>query len=241
MSTRDFRCLVSGVSLLGAEAAAWLFVREEGGRALPITLPIWGCYGGHGRLEDVSDGPHTKLLEQAFVRGGEQGSVRVSWERLGLSPGAIDHVEGIVSLALMASIHGELDAFLWHDQAVHCALFEANVAAALMQGEPRRLHSAKVHELGSLVLPHRISRDIYGPVADATATERCKFGLGFVSCAALIDALVGLRIEVRGPGSGIALAERREQEWLAAALQRFSENEVLLLALSEYASRDAEG
>lgn len=240
MSLRDFRCLVSGVSLLDSEAAAWLFVVEPGGVPRPIALPIWGSYGGLGRLEEVAEGPNTTLLERAFVKGLKQGRVVAPWGELGLSPGAITDAAGILSLALLTSIHGGRSSLSWHGSPVQCALIEAHVAAALMQGEPERLHAVPVEELGPLVLPHAISRDIYRPVMQATATERCKFGLGFISCAAFIEALGGWGVELRGPGQGIELSSRSEQEWLAGALQRFSDDESLLLALSDYAAREPE-
>jgi len=241
MSLRDFRCQVSGVSLLHAEVAVVLTARMPGGEYGPVALPLFGRYAGQGFVEEVQDGPNADLILAAFQHGLQSGAVVANWESLGMAPLEVDHIETLLSLVSCAQIHGE-GALAWEGLELGFSLIQAHVAAALMEAEAEDLPPSQTLEsLPGFVLGNSsVSKQIYAPLRDAGVRLRCRFGLSFVALQVLKEAMAERDRGFDSPGMGIDEDDSQPDVWLAEALLAAEGDEELALALAEYGSSDDE-
>ncbi len=235
MSIRDFRSLVSQVSLFGAETALVLLQRE-GDHFIPISLPLWGRYEGCGTLSEVEPGPNAELVLSAFQRALQEGQASIDWNDLGVPPCDVDHIETLLSLIACAQLHGK-EALTWHGSALGFALLSGHVAAALMTREPCIESSMSVEELPAAVLKSPSSAAIYGSLGGKSLTLKCKFGLSFVGFFALEETMSAENIHWIPTTQVIEEGERNADLWLAEAMVRFSENAEILEALEDYGAR----
>ena len=235
--TVDYRCLVSGVSLLGAETMGLLCAASAAeGPFLPCALPLWGRYEGNGSLAEVQVGPNAEVIVRAFHDDIRRGEARIDWSDLGVAPVDLDHIETLLAVVRTNSIHG-LDAVRWRGRLVDLALVQADVAAALMQDEPARLSRIPVDELPQAVVEGSpIFAEVMRLAFSRGPKMRCKFGLSLVSLASFVDQLDLLGVTLGGPQHGIQLEMSEPARWLAEAYQHFSTNDPMRQALDEYVS-----
>lgn len=231
MSLRDFRCQLSGISLLHAECALVL-LSSNSGRWVPLSLPLWGVYEGVGTLGQMDEGPNAELILAGFQRALREGRAELDRNTLGDLADELDHVETLVNLIAFSQVQG-LDAVRWEGQPVGFALASAHVAAAFMTGEPELSPDLPLEGLPGFVLPEPASLSIYAPLSQAKLNLRCKFGLSFYGFLALTQEFARQGRAWAPPGLGIDVSESRPQAWLAEAMLAAAGHEELLEALRE--------
>ena len=238
----DYRCALSGVSLLGAEAMAVLLARPqlEKGPFFSVALPIFGQYDGSLALGDVHEGPNSAAILRAFTQDWAKGRAVVDFEALGVEPFAIDHIETLLSLIRLNQVHAS-NALFWHGLELDFALFESNVAAAAMQDEPEALLDVASDELVWAVLGrHPLTSSIYLQALSGGPRLRCKYGLSAVALASLALRLRSENLPWSGPGAGYPSEARQPLVWLTEATERWGQDAALVEALEEYASQLSE-
>jgi len=232
----DYRCGLSGLSLLGAETMAVLHTPMGPGQSMPCSLPLWGTYDGSGTLVEVQEGPNAELLVRVFSEDLDAGRAQVDWRRLTIAPVPIDHIETLLALIRTNEIHG-LGAVTWRGHEPHVALFESNIAAAAMQGEPDLLHGVRIDDLLVAVLGESaLAQAIYARIGEDGPKMRCKWGLSLVALAALISELIARGLTFRSPVP-VAEQDRDPAQWLALSYADLREAPLMLEALSEYSSQ----
>ncbi len=239
----DYRCAISGLSLMGAETMAVVLASRDGqtGTYVPCALPLFGTYDGSGSLVEVSEGPNAEAILGAFNRDLEQGLATVEWTRFSLQPMALDHIETWLGLLRANAIH-ELDAVSWRGYRLDLAFFESHVAAAHMQAEPQRLFGVPVDKLPQAVFfDHPLASRIYEAAFECGPQLRCKYGLSLVAFASLWEALGPRGADLDGPGYAYPLEASQGALWLAEAYRDLGADEALLEALDDYTSALAGG
>lgn len=239
MSVHDVRCMVSGISLLGAQTALILLSRSPEASAWQLAgLPLWGVYLGTGTLEEVNHGANAELLLEAFAEAAAANELRIDWEQLGMAAFPFDCIEDILMLLACARIHAP-EAVIWGQEVVSYALVEAHFGAALMSREPVGLSDLKIEELPDVVFAKAAcGQRIYSRLSARSLKQKCQFGLSFLGLAAFAEQLEDQQIEPAGP---FFVAEPGQKErWLAAALETFAEAPDIVEALEEYAASERE-
>lgn len=207
------------------------------GRVLPVSLPVWGRYEGSGVVLDIDEGPNVTRILSGWQSDLVGASAFVDWEALGMEAMEIDHIETLIAVVIANEYHG-LNALTWRGARLSLCLFESNIAACLMQGEPESLHKIKVEDLASCVLSnHPIANSIYSELADEGPKLRCKFGLGSVALSSLVEAMNSSNKVWARPKQGITELERDPARWLAEAYLAFADEPDLIEALEEYTTQ----
>lgn len=235
MSHRDFRCALSGVSLLNSEVAAVLLEETEGGWR-PACLPLFGVYEGIGTVSDVNDGPNADLILAWFQRGLEGQKVFVDFAAMDLAPQEVDHIETLLSLLACSQIQGG-GAVRTQNGALGFALLCAHLAATLMEGEPELPLEVPVERLAEVVFDSELGRLIYEPLRNESHRLRCKFGLSMIGLGALDQAMKAWDRKWVPPGPGIAATDAEPALWLAEALLEFADSPSIIEALEDYAGQ----
>lgn len=232
MSARDYRCLVSGVSLLGASCAGVLLAPREG-VLRPVALPLFGRYWGAGFPQELDEGANYRLILDALLLARDQGQLGVDWAQLGVDPFALDDMEAFLSLVALGQLHAPL-AITLHGAPLSFALLEANVAATFMDREPHGLEDVELFQLPERVLCNPIGCALYAGYLDLPLKLRLQFGLSFLGLSALDHEMQLLGVRWEPPGLGWEVVSEQSASWLREAWQRFGDQEDLLAALEEY-------
>lgn len=237
----DYRCMITGVGLLGAECGCVVLAQTPDAAFVPITLPLWGRYTGHGAVEDIHEGPGADL-----ILGGLQGlqqskHLRVNWATLGVEPQPLDHIEAVLGILALAHIHAP-SAVQCQGRVLRFALLSGHVAAALMAEEPVRLpHDTPIEQLPEVVFNQDpLASTLYAPLAAQSVRLRCRFGLILAGFAALDDGLLSRNLRWSPPGEATIASAAASERWLAHALAQASDDPVLLAGLSEHLSAGSE-
>jgi len=205
--------------------------------ASPVALPVFGRYDGSGGVVELHEGDNAQRILAAFVRDLEEGRAHLDWGRLGIEPLPIEHMETLLAL-LSANVIHQCDAITWHGLSLGVALFEGNVAAALMQDEPLELLGTRVEDLPTAVLVQsHCVESIYAALHLAGPSLRCKYGLSFVALASLHAAMKKWAKPWSNAHAGYVRGETDPARFLAEAYRELSSDEGLLDALSEYSSQ----
>ena len=239
MTTRDLRCLFSGVSLWGAETALVLLGPDEGALR-PISLPLLGRYLGHGLLEDITDGPNCALILAALQKACDEGALRVDWQGLGVEPTLLEDLQSFLSLVAYAQLSCP-DAIVLHDHPLQFALLEANVLAALVARPTTGLDDARLDELPSRVFGGRNgAATLYRALASQPLALRLRFGQSLLGLYALERAFEAEGLSWSSPGGGWERDDGRAASWLEQALLRFRDQLDVIEALDEYSQGTVE-
>lgn|GEM_PF-2344124 len=238
MSLRDFRCLLSGVSLLHAECAL-VFLSAGSGKWTPVSLPLWGTYEGVGTLGQMAEGPNAELILAGFQTALREGRAELDHTALGGLADDVSHIETLVNLVALSQIQG-LNAVRWEGRALGFGLASAQVAAAFMARDPVLAPDIALEELPDFVLSEPPSSLIYAPLREAQLNLRCKFGLSFYGFLALKQAFAKQGGKWEPPGDGIELRDSHPQVWLAEAMLSASSQEDVLEALREIQESELE-
>lgn len=234
MSVRDFRCVFSGVSLLGSEVAVVLLQRL-GERWRPAALPLFGTYEGTGTVAEVNEGPNSELILHALGQDGSAGVV-FDFEAMGLEPQPIEHIETFLGLVACSQLQSG-NLVRASEGELGFALLSAHVAAALMEREPELAQETSVEGLGEVIFDSELARSIYRQVRAQNHRLRCKFGLSMVGLAALDQSMMAWGKSWTTPGPGIPLEEADAALWLTQATVEFSQDEGIIEALEDYAGQ----
>jgi hypothetical protein len=235
MSRHDFRCALSGVSLLDAEAALLLVERREARWRL-ASLPLWGTYDGSGTLAELQEGPGSELLLEGWLREQGRGSVTVDFESMELSERPMDSLEMVLSLMACSQVGG-LDAVRVGPNPVGFVLLSAHVAAHLMELEPELDRGVKLEGLADVAFEGGWGSRLYAPLSQLPLIVRCKFGISLAGLISLRRRFESLKIEPSPTSEGIAESESEPARYLAEAMVKFESDEVLLSALEDYAGQ----
>lgn len=238
VTRRDYRCAFSGLSLFDAEVAV-VIIEQAGPRWRPITLPLFGIYEGMGTVGEVHEGPNADLVLSTFQGGAREEGLVIDFQKMGLEPQPIDHIETLLSLLAVSQIQGE-GALRSDGGALGFTLMSAHVAAALMAGEPRLPLERSVDDLWEVVFESQLAQSIYRPLRDQPHRLRAKFGLSLVGLAALCEQMERHGKPWVPPGEGLPLVESNRTLWLAEAMVTWADDELLVEALEEYTSQGDE-
>lgn len=234
MSVRDFRCVFSGVSLLGSEVAVVLLQRL-GDRWCPAALPLFGLYEGACTVSEVSDGPNAEMILSAV----SEGRVEIDFDAMGLASQPVLHIETFLELIACSQLHGD-DAVRSGEGPMGFALLSAHVAAALMNAEPELPLAPSVENLAEDVFESSFGRQTYRQLGALSHRLRCKFGLSMVGLAALDQSMKAWGKPWSPPGPGIPEEEADPALWLTLATVEFAGDEALIEALEDHAGQGEE-
>ncbi len=81
MGLYDCRCMATGVSLKGADAAL-ILLQQAAGTYRPIALAIKGTYDRLGSIDMIEEDANTRLVLRFFLGGLQSGALRVDEESL---------------------------------------------------------------------------------------------------------------------------------------------------------------
>lgn len=235
MSRRDFRCGLTGVSLLGAEAALVL-IQKTGEIWHLSSLPLFGRYEGAGTLTEVSEGPNADLLLAFFKSAHASGQVVVDFEKMGLSEQPLDDLEMWLSLLACSQV-GNHDACRYLEQPLGFCLFSAHVLAQLMGGEPEEPIGLSLEALPTAVLGPGFGPHVYQGLSSRSLKTRCKFALSFLGLLAAKQEMERREVALLPPGPGIFEDETEPARYLAEALVAFASSVELVEALEDYAGQ----
>lgn len=238
MSRHDFRCALSGVSLIDAEVAL-LLVERRAGRWHLASLPLWGIYDGSGTLSEFQEGPNADLLLEGWTGELRRGNVRVDLEAMGLSEQPLDSLEMMLSVMACSQVGG-FDAVRVGDRPVGFLLLSGHVAAHVMELSPELDRGVTLESLPEAVFRGGWGSRLYGELRHLPLTVRCKFGILLAGLLALSQRLDSLKIELRPTTEGIVESESEPARYLTEAMMRLSNDEVLLSALEDYAGQFGE-
>ncbi len=239
-SLRDYRCMITGVGLLDTECGCVLLAEKDSG-FIPVTLPLWGRYAGHGTLEEISDGPGSDLVLGGIQELQRSGRLNIDWQALGVEPRPLDHIEAVISVLALGHIHRQ-GAIQCDKRTLSLAIFSAHVAAALMDQEPSGLpQDTPIERLPEVVFRgDPIAQTLYGPLAAQSVRLRCRFGLILAGFRALEEGFKARQIQWAAPSEAPPVDSAASERWLAHALARAGDDPILLAGLSEHLSSGSE-
>src|SRR5262245_36531671 len=81
MGFYDCRCMATGVSLKGADAALVL-LQQAAGQYAPVALAIKGNYDRLGSIDGIEEDANTRLVLRFFLGGLQSGAFRVEEDSL---------------------------------------------------------------------------------------------------------------------------------------------------------------
>ena len=240
MELQDFSCCVSGISLTQRETGFILLScpsgHSNGDSFTPISLPIWGRYNGLGGFEEIQDGPNADLLLSCFQRELAAGNLRINFQRLGLPEYTIDSLDLLIGIFFCAQIHCP-EAIEFNGATIRFALVSAHIAAQLMEKDPNEVPlNLTLEQLPHFIFNEQsLGRAIYQPLENQSLKLRLKFGLSLLSLQSLTESLSLRQLSLIPPDSHTTYSEDTQAKSLLNALARFSEDEVMMQALSECA------
>ena len=186
-------------------------------------------------LEDVSEGPGTEILLEAFSRLQSGGQLSIDRDRLGLDDIELDHIETLLGLLATAELHAKGSVQL-NGRPLSFCLFSAHVAASLMEDNPAPLQKTPLENVPEEVLGADAAQLLYDGLHDAPLRLRCRFGLSFVGLASLVEHLAKRNLVLAPPDLSAAAQTDKRADWLKEALARAEEDELLLAGLADYLS-----
>lgn len=153
MSSRDYRCALSGVSLLGAEAALVLLERADESW-LPASLPLFGIYDGQGTLTEMVEGPNAELLVERLESAMAAGRLSIDFDALGIGAQDLQSLEMALGLVALSQVGG-VDAVRFDERPLGFAVLSGHVAAQFISQVTvfGFMHSRKQHCLAQQLLP----------------------------------------------------------------------------------------
>lgn len=238
MSRHDFRCALSGVSLLNAEVALFL-VERRGDLWHPASLPLWGTYDGSGVLAEFQEGPNADVLLDGWIGELRSGNVHVDFEKMGLVERPLESLEMMLGVMACSQI-GNCDAIRVGGNSAGFVLLSAHVAAHLMELLPNLRADVTLEALPDEVFEGGWGSRLYASLSKLELAVRCKFGISLSGLLALAQRTNDLKITLAPTAEGILESESEPARYLAEALVRFATDEVLSAALEDYAGQFGE-
>lgn len=226
MGFYDYRCMVTGVSLLGAKTA--LFILRRGPEGFePVALPIFGSYDRGGGVDGIEDDFTSRRLPVVFNELVSAGGIVVDWERIGESPEPFRDAETLVRLLDRNCIEGDNEGITCEGAAISYSLVSAPIVRALF-ASPTAHHVAE--PMTVVVSALEPAPTLY----PATSPDEV-----MKATAALSRMRSWLRTRklVWSPPSDPSQHDDEETgQYYADALKRFADDLVVLAGLRAYAS-----
>jgi hypothetical protein len=224
MGFYDERCMVTGVSLKGADAALVLLDRD-GDEYHPIALAIKGAYNRLGSIDNIDEDENTELVLGYFrekLRGGEL--VIDAAEADGEQINDIEHFLGLCE----RNVTVEADAAVLSGRRVAFALIAQVVWDAIAKSAPAGARSDSAR-FKHLFPAGGVAEGIYREHPEDVSTH-------LKELAGVAKFLADRGIGWKPPDDHSQHYSDEMREYLAAARQTFHDSPVVLGALNRYAS-----
>ncbi len=134
MGFYDCRCMLTGVSLKGADAALVLLQRAAGPYA-PLALALKGNYNRLGAIDGIEEDANTRLILQFFLDGLRTGAFRVEADWLAGHGFPIRTVEDLLQ-GFERNMNDHPDYAILHGQPVEFALIARAVWDTVARATP---------------------------------------------------------------------------------------------------------
>jgi hypothetical protein len=224
MGLYDERCLVTGVSLKGVDAALVL-LDHDGDGYHPIALAIKGTYNRLGSIDNIDEDENTELVLGYFqekLRGGDL--VIDPAETGGDQINDIEHLLGLFE----RNVTVEADAAVLNGRRIAFALIAQVIWDPVAKAAPAgpRSNSARFEHLFPA---GGVAEGIYREHLEDVSTH-------LKELTAVAKFLADRRLAWRPPDDHSQHYSDEMREYLAAARQTFHDSPVVLGALKRYAS-----
>jgi hypothetical protein len=226
MGFYDCRCLVSGVSLKGADAALVL-LQQSGQTHQPIALAITGNYNRLGCIDGIDEDDNTQIVFDYFLQKLESGDFVVEADYLRAGDYyPIDDVEKLLA-CFERNVNDHHNAAVLGGRPVVFALISRAVWDALARAVPRPRGSAR--DWFRRCFAGSASEELYRNKLTKVSAHLQEF-------AAVSEFLTAREIPwgvADHPGQDYAEEMR---QYLAEARRTFADSPVMLEALDDYES-----
>jgi hypothetical protein len=230
MGMYDCRCMVTGVSLKGADAALVLLQRV-GEVEVPITFAINGNYNRFGSIDGIDEDANTRLVRQYFVDALRTGEFEIDepyWRACKCSP--IETIDQLLQ-GIERGINDGNPARLL-GQSVTFALIAQVVWDAIVELTPQLRKVNAAWFSGFLGAAPGAERIYTGALAEVT---------GPASELAAVDVFLKDRgVSWRTTEAGGQDYGEEMRQYLAEARQAFADSEPILDALRHYENAAAD-
>jgi hypothetical protein len=227
MGFYDYRCMATGVSLKGSDAALVL-LDEVDGRHVPIALAITGCYNRLGAIDMINEDANTDLVLAWFLDRMKAGALVIDESELrGEGSESID-IEALLGLIERNVTMGE-DTFVLDGRRLGYALIALPIWEAIVRtSSASEETSEQLFErlFGGRAIPAAIYKDNLGQVAD-----------GLRELAAVDDFLGGAGLPWRPPEDPEQHYTDDMREHLEGARQVWAHCPALLGGIDAYAQQ----
>ncbi len=225
MGLFDCRCMATGVSLKGANAALVL-LQPAADHHVPIALAIKGTYNRLGSLDGIEEDANTQLVLQFFLDRLRFGAFRVDEESLADNQCfPIHRIEDLLQGFERNINDGPGNASL-HGQPVVFALIARAVWDAIAQASPPTEPSVQI-AFEQLFAASPVAAEIYAGAYAQVAAH--------VAELTAVDSFLNSRGFSWGPSEAAGQDYAAEMcEYLSEALQTFSDSPMLTEALRRY-------
>jgi hypothetical protein len=234
MGFYDYRCMVTGLSLLGERAALFLLERRGGGY-FPCALPIVGSYDRLGCVDNIELGHNATHILASFGRDREPRLVTINWTALGEAPRNFSNFEDVAYVLDRGVIEVD-DLVVCAGSALSYSLLHQGIAAALMSlpshDDLRKLDTAGLARVafGEAEFP----RVAYQPLASDRSPEEAGFRQELVGLIAMNQWLARNGIPWEPPSDPGQHGADEKRRFLAEAKDRFAKAAELTDALRDY-------
>lgn len=245
----DFRCMITGIGLLGAECAVILLAErdlaerdsaERDASFVPISLPLWGQYFGKGTVEEIAEGPNADAILRGMQQLQRDERLTIDWTALGIDRQSFDHVEDVIGLLSLAHIHGP-EAMKCDGRRLTFALSSSYVTASLMEEESDTIATTvPVERLPEVVFDEDpIAQTLYADFARLPIRLRCRFGLALAGLSSLSAGLRARDVAWAPPPPPLPVDATASEKWFARALTRAQSDPIVMAGLADHASERA--
>jgi hypothetical protein len=224
MGFYDCRCMVTGVSLKGADAALVL-LQQAGDAFRPVALAVTGNYNRLGSIDDIKEDANTELILEYFLGKLRSGELAVDADYFeGRDGYPVEDVEQLLA-CFERNINDNPDAAVLGGRPVVFALIARTVWVALARA------AGPVRTSGTALF-RRLFPD--GPAADIYRGSLTKVSRHLRELAAVSDFLDGRGLAWRpAESTGQDYADDMRQ-YLTEAKRIFNDSVVMLEALKNY-------
>lgn len=225
MGFYDCRCMVTGISLKGVDAALIpLQVADKG--YSPVTLAVKGNYNRYGSLDGIQEDANTALILQFFLRELDLGRFRVEQEYLeefGHYP--IHTIEHLLA-GFERNMNDDPNAAMFDGQPVVFALICLNVWEAIVRTAlPTKEPAATLFR--HLFKDSPLAKGVYEGHLEAVSRH-------IHELSAIANFLDGYGLSWRPAEDPGQHYKEDLRQYLGEARQTFSDSTVVLGALDEY-------
>jgi hypothetical protein len=224
MGFYDYRCMITGVSLLGADTALVLLQRTTAGHQ-PISLAIKGNYDRFGAIDGIDQDANTDLVLQYFHDKFERGEFVLNQVFLKNVDDYFEDIEGLLKVFERCVTEWDQLANL-NGQTIQYALICREVWDAIVRpATPPRESDASLFQ--SLFQNSPVAKDIYSDSLPEVSVP-------LKELAAIQDFMTSRSLTWQIPEDAHQHWEEEIQEYLDEARQTFHDAPSVLAGLDAY-------